>query len=66
MSPNLAVGKTEMLLVFRGGKLREFKEKYYGLGGPGKFPIITGRGAQQIRVVKQSVPTPGRMVTSPQ
>ena len=53
MSPNLAVGKTEMLLVFRGCKSREFKEKYYGLSNPGKFPIITERGAKQITVVKQ-------------
>ena len=53
MSPNPAVGKTEMLLVFRGCKSREFKEKYYGLSNPGKFPIITERGAKQITVVKQ-------------
>ena len=53
MSPNLAAGKTEMLLVFRGCKSRQFKEKYYGMSSSGSFPILTERSAKSIRVVKQ-------------
>ena len=52
MSPNLAKGKTEMLLIFRGTKSRTFKEKHYGMQSVNEFPVLTDQGLQKIRIIK--------------
>ena len=52
MSPNLAKGKTEMLLVFRGAKSKELKEKHYGMSATKQFPIISEQGMCHIQLVK--------------
>ena len=52
MSPNLAKGKTELLLVFRGRGSRGFREKHYGSSSPGTFPVICEDGVQHIQIVK--------------
>ena len=52
MSPNLAKGKTELLLVFRGRQSRAFKNKYYGVNCPGHFPVLTEHGLHRILITK--------------
>ena len=52
MSPNLAKGKTELLLVFRGLRSRAFREKYYGSTSPGTFPILCEDCIQHIQIIK--------------
>ena len=52
MTPNLAKGKTEMLLIFRGKGAKNYKEKYYGLSAPGTFTVIGENGTHHIQVIK--------------
>ena len=52
MTPNLAKGKTEMLMVFRGHGSRSLKTKHYGMSAPGTFPIACERGMRSIQIVK--------------
>ena len=52
LSPNLARGKTDILLVFTGRRSRAFREKHYGSNAPGTFPIICEEGVQQIQIIK--------------
>ena len=52
MSPNLAKGKTEMLLVFRGRHSRAYREKHYGPSASSTFPVICEDGVQHIQIIK--------------
>ena len=53
MTPNLAKGKTEMLLVFRGPRSRHFTNKHYGLNASGLFPIAHEETMRFIQIVKR-------------
>ncbi|CAL1160260.1 unnamed protein product [Cladocopium goreaui] len=51
MSPNLAAGKTEILLALRGRKSRQLRQQFYGAHGRRLFPIVGEHGSYQIQVV---------------
>ena len=51
MSPNLAKGKTELLLVFQGRGANQAKKKHFGPNSPGTFPILTEAGPRFLNVV---------------
>ena len=51
MSPNLAAGKTELLLALRGRKSRQLRQQFYGAHGRRLFPIVGEHGSYQIQVV---------------
>ena len=51
MSPNLAAGKTEILLALRGRKSRQLRQQFYGAHGRRMFPIIGEHSSYQIQVV---------------
>jgi len=50
-SPNLAKGKTELMLVFQGKGANSAKLKYYGPCSPQTFPIILEGGVKHLSVV---------------
>ena len=52
MSPNLARGKTELLLAFAGPGSRSLKLKYYGPSYGNQMPIVGERGVSSIAVVQ--------------
>ena len=51
MSPNLAAGKTELLLALRGCKSRQLRQQFYGAHGRRLFPIVGDHSSYQIQVV---------------
>ena len=51
MSPNLAAGKTELLLALRGRKSRQLRQQFYGAHGRRLFPIVGEHGSYHIQVV---------------
>ncbi|CAL1155566.1 unnamed protein product [Cladocopium goreaui] len=51
MSPNLAKGKTELMMVFQGKGATQAKLKYFGPSSPQTFPIILEDGIQHLSVV---------------
>ena len=51
MSPNLAKGKTELMMVFQGKGANQAKLKYFGPSSPQTFPIILEEGVQHLNVV---------------
>ncbi|CAL1133502.1 unnamed protein product [Cladocopium goreaui] len=51
MSPNLAAGKTELLLALRGCKSRQLRQQFYGAHGRRLFPIVGEHSSYQIQVV---------------
>ena len=51
MSPNLASGKTEILLALRGRGSRKLKQQFYGAHGGRRFPVIGEHATHQIQVV---------------
>lgn len=51
MSPNLAKGKTELLLVFQGHGARQAKKRHFGPNAPGTFPIVTEAGPRFLNIV---------------
>ena len=51
MTPNLAAGKTEIVMSLCGPGSRTLKQQFYGLHGGGRFPVITEHGLHHIRVV---------------
>ena len=51
MQPNLARGKTELMLTFRGNRLRQFRVRYYGPTAATHFPIVRENGASHIQLV---------------
>ena len=53
MTPNLARGKTELLMVFRGAGSRRFTTKHYGPETSMTFPVICDTGMHHIQIVKQ-------------
>eukprot|EP00435_Cladocopium_sp_Y103_P041715 s1980_g11.t1 len=52
MTPNLARGKTELLLAFRGCRSRQHKLQFYGPQAPGTFPVICEKGTKNIQLVQ--------------
>ena len=51
MTPNLAAGKTELMLVFQGKGARGAKIKYFGPTASEHLPVLTEVGLRQVRVV---------------
>lgn len=51
MSPNLAAGKTELLLALRGTGSRPLRQQFLGAHGNRLFPVLGEHGPFQIRVV---------------
>ena len=51
MSPNLAKGKTEMLLIFQGAGANQAKKRLFGPNSPGTFPILTEAGPRFVNLV---------------
>ena len=51
MSPNLAKGKTELLLIFQGAGANQAKKRHFGPNSPGTFPILTEAGLRLVNVV---------------
>jgi len=51
MSPNLAKGKTELLLIFQGQGASKAKKKHFGPNSPGTFPIVTEAGPRFLNIV---------------
>ena len=52
MSPNLAKGKTELLLIFQGQGANKAKKKHFGPNSPGRsFPIVTEAGPRFLNIV---------------
>ena len=55
MTPNLAKGKTELLLSFVGPGSRTFRTKYHGPNHGQCLPVVCEHGVQQIAVVQEYV-----------
>ena len=55
MTPNLAKGKTEMLMSLRGGGSRQLKRRYFGGQSSGLMPVIGNEGVHHITVVGEYV-----------
>ena len=53
MTPNLARGKTELLMVFRGAGSRRFTTKHYGPAASETFPVLCDEGVHHIQIVKR-------------
>ena len=51
MSPNLAKGKTELLLKFQGRGARQATKRHFGPTSPGSSPIITEAGPRFLSIV---------------
>eukprot|EP00435_Cladocopium_sp_Y103_P033204 s1466_g8.t1 len=52
MTPNLARGKTELLLAFRGRRSRQHKLQFYGPQASGTFPVLCEKGIRHIQLVQ--------------
>lgn len=53
MQPNLARGKTELMLTFRGNRSRQFRVRYYGPTAATHLPIVRENGASHIQLVSR-------------
>ena len=53
MQPNLARGKTELMLTFRGNRSRQFRVLYYGPTAATHFPIVRENGTSHIQLVSR-------------
>ena len=51
MTPNLAKGKTELMMVFQGVGANKAKLKYFGPASPHTFPVVLEGGVQHLSVV---------------
>ena len=51
MTPNLASGKTELLLALRGRGSRSLRQKKYGAHGRRLFPVVGEHSSYQIQIV---------------
>ena len=51
MSPNLAAGKTELLLALRGHGTRALRQQFLGAHGSRLFPVVGEYSTYQVRVV---------------
>ena len=51
MTPNLAKGKTELMMVFQGAGANKAKLKYFGPASPHTFPVVLEGGVQHLSVV---------------
>ena len=51
MTPNLAAGKTELLLALRGAGSRRLRQQFHGAHGGRLFPIAGEHGGYSVRVV---------------
>ena len=51
MTPNLAKGKTEIMMMFRGPGSRKAKVDYYGPHSSGTLPVLGEHGLHQVQLV---------------
>eukprot|EP00435_Cladocopium_sp_Y103_P024816 s1891_g6.t1 len=52
MTPNIARGKTEVMMMFRGGGSRKEKVAYYGPEAPHTLPVLCETGLRPVQLVK--------------
>ena len=55
MTPNLAKGKTEILVSFRGTGSRKLRLRYFGGSASGSMPVVSQYGTASISVVGEYV-----------
>ena len=51
MTPNLSVGKTELLLSLRGAGSRSLRQRFLGAHGGRLFPVVGEHGSYNIKVI---------------
>lgn len=51
MTPNLAKGKTEIMMIFRGTGSRKAKVEFYGPQSPGTLPVLGENSVHHVQLV---------------